>query len=152
MTRTNKCNSSWAVRPLSQCMLHVLPFWRRTENRRWCQFDFWFFLWRGHQTLTTQAVNFPFFGMSQARRTLISPNSYSSMLPISLWLHVWCLAEHIGYSFLFEVFLDGLGTRSILQPVYQNVYFGYPSLILVDNVLWNSMNLELDLKRVLLSQ
>ena len=96
---------------------------------------------RSNHEPPTHAGNCLNFAMSRARKTLSCFDCFAKFVQLDV-AHFF----EYGYSFLF-VFLDGLGQRSILQPVHQSVYFGYPSLLFADDVLRNSMTSEIDLKR-----
>ena len=92
-------------------VLHVFLVWRR----------------RGHQTHTTQAVYCPFFGITQARRTLSCPDFFAKFVQLKI-AHFfefapWCFTELAGCTVLFQVIHDGLGTISILQPVNQSLHW-----------------------------
>ena len=47
-------------------------------------FDSFCFFWRGHQTLTTHAVNCPFFEMSLARRTLSCSDCFAKFVQLDV--------------------------------------------------------------------
>ena len=91
---------------------------------------------RGYQTLTASEVNCPFFTMSQTRRTLSCSDCFAMLVQL-----------------LFQVIDDdGLDAISILQSINQILQLGHPLLVFVDDVLWYSMNSEIDTKRVPLAQ